>query len=174
MGYACDLRILLCYTFFRVYDHYHHIGPFNGRYGPDDAVTFQFLFDLAFPSEACRINKYVFCSFMNNLRIHCISGSACNIGNNDPVFSKKLIYNRRFTHIGLTYNCNSRPVILFLLCFREIKMFCHLIKKISKAKPGSCRYRDWITDTQIIKLIYIISKLLETVYLIDRKDNGFF
>ena len=75
-GYLC---ILLCYALCSINDHQHDVRTLYSTDGTDDTVSFQFLFDLIFSSQTCRINKYIFFSIMNNLCINRISCRSCNI-----------------------------------------------------------------------------------------------
>ena len=79
MGNTGDLGILFRDPFYRIDDHDDHIGTFYSRYGTDNAVTFQFFFDLIFSSKTCGIDKYIFFSVPHHVGIDGITGGSSNI-----------------------------------------------------------------------------------------------
>ena len=78
--------------------------------------------------------KYIFCAVSHDLGIYCVPCGSRNIRNDNPVLSKELIYDRRFTNIGLTYYGYSWSLVLSLILgtFREI--LNNLIKHIAYSK----------------------------------------
>ena len=79
MCHTCDLGILLRNTFCGINHKDHHIRSFNSRNSTDDTVSFNVLFDLAFTAQSCRVNKYILCIIMNDLRVNGISCSTGHI-----------------------------------------------------------------------------------------------
>ena len=115
MGDACNLCVLLRHALGRVNDQNDHIRTLHGRYGTNDAVAFQILFDLAFTAQSGGINKDILRSVVYDLGIDRITGGTCNIGNDHTVLTQQLINNRRLSYVRLTDNGYLRTVILFFL-----------------------------------------------------------
>ena len=131
-----DLRILLCHALRGIDDHEDYIRPFHSGHCADDAVAFQFFLDLVLSSEPCGIDKDILSSVVHDLCVHCISGGACNIGDDHPVLPEKTIDDRRFSHIGLSHDGDAGTVVLLVLSGPFRKMCSHCIKHISKSEPG--------------------------------------
>ena len=82
-----DLCILLRNAFLGINDHNHNVRPLHCGYRTDNTVALQFFFDFIFAAESRCVDKYIGRTVVDNLCIHCISGSSGNIRYNDPVFS---------------------------------------------------------------------------------------
>ena len=171
MGDSGNLGILLRDAFRGVYDHNHHIGPFHGGHGTDNAVALQFFLYLALAAQAGRIYEYIRGAFMDNLRIHRIPGSACYIRHNDAVLAHKLINNGRLSHIRLAYHSNSRTLVLFFLHLLRVKVLHHFVQQITNSQPRSSRYSDRLSDSQIVKLVDVIAVLGNAVHLVHSQHH---
>ena len=122
MGNPGNLGILLRHTLNGINDNQHHIGTLHRRNGSDDAVALKFFFNLALSAQSRRIDEDVFRSVMDNLRIHRIPGSACNIGYDYPVFPQQLIYDGGLSDIRLAHNGNSRTLVFLFFACSVLKM----------------------------------------------------
>ena len=87
MSNSCNFCILLCYTFCGINHHNHHICSFYSSYRTNNAISLQFFFNLVFSTKTCCVNKSIFFSLISHLCINSISGSSCNVRNNDSIFS---------------------------------------------------------------------------------------
>ena len=138
MGNTCDLGILLCHPFRSIDHHNYHICPLYSCHCTDHAIALDLLFDILLSSKACCINKYIISAFPGDFCIHCIPGGTCNIRYDHTVFSKKLVHQRRFAYIGLSYNGNLGDIIILTICAVFRKMLHHLIQHISQPLAVSC------------------------------------
>ena len=135
MGYSCNFGILFGNALLGVdYKHYH-VGTLHSSHGTDDHIPFQLFFDFIFPAQSCRIDKDIFFSVMHHLRVYGIPGSAGNIGYDYPVFSDKLINNRRFPDIRFSDDGDSGPVVLILRLGPVREMPDDLIQQIADPHP---------------------------------------
>ena len=134
MGDACDLGILVCYSFNRVNYQHCHVTSLYSRNSSDNTVSLYIFLYLTLSSESRSIYEYIFCAVSHDLGIYCVPCGSRNIRNDNPVLSKELIYDRRFTNIGLTYYGYSWSLVLSLILgtFREI--LNNLIKHIAYSK----------------------------------------
>ncbi|CCZ60868.1 predicted dithiol-disulfide isomerase involved in polyketide biosynthesis [Hungatella hathewayi CAG:224] len=110
---------------------------------------------------------------MDDLRIHRIPCRSRDIGYDHAVLSHQLIDNGRFADIGLSDDGDSRPVILRFLSGALAEVFDYLIEQLAQTKSGSSGNRNRITDTEIIKLVYIVAELFKAVHLIDSQYDRF-
>ena len=114
MGNPGDLRVLIGDALERV-DHQHdHIGPFDGGDGADDAVAFELFFYFVFAAQTGGVDKNVVLAVALDDGVDGVARRAGNVGDNDAVFAKQLIYNRRFADVRLADNGDAGPVVL---CF---------------------------------------------------------
>ena len=79
VGNPRDLSVLLSHAFHRVDHHQHNVRPLHCRHRANNAVTLQLFFDLALSAKSCRINKDIFSSVMDNLRVNGVSRRTGNI-----------------------------------------------------------------------------------------------
>ena len=115
MGDAGNLCVLLRHTLSCINDQNNHIRTFHGRYGTNDTVAFQILFDLAFTAQSGGINKDILRFVVYDLGIDRITGSTRNVGNDHAVLAQQLINNRRLSYVRLTDDGYLRTVILLFL-----------------------------------------------------------
>ena len=166
MSNTGNLGILFRNAFCCINNNNYHISTFHRCYCTDNTVTFQFFLDFVLSAQSGCIDKYIFFSVPLHFCINGISGRSCNIGYNHTVFTKKLIDNGRLSDIWLSDYSDLRSVILFLFCRRFREQRNHLIQQISKSLLIHRRDREWITNSQIIKFIYIRQELLMVVNFI--------
>ena len=112
MSNSGNLRILFCDTFCRIDHHKDNIGTLYCTYSTDDTITLQFFLDLILSTKTCCVDKNVFLSVMHDLCINRISCCTCDIGYNYAVLTKQTVYDRGFTNIWFTYDCDTRTVVI--------------------------------------------------------------
>ncbi len=169
-----NLRVLLGHALLGVNNHQDHIGPFNGRHGPDDAVALQLLPDLILPAQPRGVDKHILCPVVYDLRIHRVARRACNIRHDHPVFAQQLIDNRRLAHIRLAHDRDPGAFVLLLFGRILREMGRHRVQKLSQAQARGRRDRNRIPDPKIIKLIDVVAEFLKAVHLIHGQDHRLF
>ena len=170
---SCDLGILFCNSLGSIDHNNDHVCTLYSGYCTDHAVTLDLFFYLTFTAKSCCIDKYIIPVVPCNFCVNGITCGSCDIGYDHSLLTKKFINERRFTYVRFTYDGNLRDIILvfFLTLIRELPD--HFIQHISKSLPVSCRNRNWLSDSKIIKFIYIHHIFLMTVYFINYKAYRF-
>ena len=92
MGNTCNLGILFCNPLYGIDHHNNNIGTFHSCDRADDAVAFQFFFDLAFPSQSCSVDKDIFFAVPGNSRIDRITCRSGNIGYDTAILPQQSVY----------------------------------------------------------------------------------
>ena len=127
-----NLGVLFRHALRRVNHNKHHVRALHCRYRTDNTVAFQFFFNLILAPQTGRVNKHIRFAVMNHFCVNGISRCPRNIRDNHAVASHQLIYNRRFAHIRLSDNGDTRPFVFFFQKLFRCKMTRNRVKKLSK------------------------------------------
>ena len=92
MGNTGNLGILFCDPLYGIDHHDNNIGTFHSCDRADDAVAFQFFFDLAFSSQSCSVDKDIFFAVPGNSRINRITCRSGNIGYDTAILPQQSVY----------------------------------------------------------------------------------